>query len=170
MKPTLYDGCVISVKHDAMHVIDDEETLILEEESLSKMSEKAKDPETIKQNISHKLINYEKLIRLTEDFRKRFTPQQELSAEQAFWLHISNPSIESSSSPPVRVDKYPHWLFYFIYLSHKLISYTHTFIRAFGEEEGVVRILRSNDPKTLLIRHHFTTILPPQTTTIAMNF
>ncbi|GJV04474.1 hypothetical protein Tco_1338043 [Tanacetum coccineum] len=40
IKPTLYDGIVISAKHVAMHVIDDEETLILEEESRSKVSEK----------------------------------------------------------------------------------------------------------------------------------
>nr|GEW36962.1 hypothetical protein [Tanacetum cinerariifolium] len=36
-------------------------------------------------------------------FGKRFTPQQEFSAEQDFWLCISNPTIESSS-PPVRVE------------------------------------------------------------------
>nr|GEU38305.1 hypothetical protein [Tanacetum cinerariifolium] len=35
--PTLYDGIIISAKHVAMHVIDDEETLILEEESRLKM-------------------------------------------------------------------------------------------------------------------------------------
>ncbi|GJX31360.1 retrovirus-related pol polyprotein from transposon TNT 1-94 [Tanacetum coccineum] len=89
IKPTLYDGIVMSDKHVAMPVIDDEETLILEEESRSKMSEKEKDPEAIKQNISHKPIDYEKLNRLTKDFGKRFTPQQELSAEQAFWLRMS---------------------------------------------------------------------------------
>ncbi|GJV60068.1 hypothetical protein Tco_1466168, partial [Tanacetum coccineum] len=33
IKPTLYDGIVMSAKHVAMPVIDDEETLILEEES-----------------------------------------------------------------------------------------------------------------------------------------
>nr|GEX46572.1 hypothetical protein [Tanacetum cinerariifolium] len=76
MKPTLYDEIVISEKHVAMPVIDNEETLILEEENRSKI--------------------------LTDDFRKRFTPQQELSVEQAFWLRISNPTIESSL-PPVRV-------------------------------------------------------------------
>ncbi|GKE01867.1 reverse transcriptase domain-containing protein [Tanacetum coccineum] len=65
IKPTLYDGIVISAKHVAMPVIDDEETLILEEESRSKMSKKEKDPEAIKQNISHKPIDYEKLNRLT---------------------------------------------------------------------------------------------------------
>ncbi|GJW14532.1 retrovirus-related pol polyprotein from transposon TNT 1-94 [Tanacetum coccineum] len=104
IKPTLYDGIVIFDKHVAMFVIDDEETLILEEESRSKMSEKEKDPEANKQNISNKPIDYEKLNRLSEDFGKRFTPQQELLAEQAFWFHMSNPTIESSDKPPVKVE------------------------------------------------------------------
>ncbi|GJX39564.1 hypothetical protein Tco_0252867 [Tanacetum coccineum] len=47
MKPTLYDGVVLSNTHVVMPMIDDEETLILEEESRSKMFEKAKDPKTI---------------------------------------------------------------------------------------------------------------------------
>nr|GEU32374.1 reverse transcriptase domain-containing protein [Tanacetum cinerariifolium] len=42
--------------------------------------------------------------RLSEDFRKRFTPQQELSTEQAFWFRISNPIVESSNKPPVKVE------------------------------------------------------------------
>ncbi|GKB18270.1 hypothetical protein Tco_0852193 [Tanacetum coccineum] len=104
IKPTLYDGVVMSNAHVAMPVIDDEETLILEEESRSKMSEKAKDPEVIAKKISHKPIDYEKLNRLTEDFGKRFSPQQELSAEQAFWFHILNPTIKPSYTPPVIVD------------------------------------------------------------------
>ncbi|GJS80468.1 hypothetical protein Tco_0730349 [Tanacetum coccineum] len=83
IKPTLYEGIVISDKHVAMPVIDDEETLILEEESRSKMFEKEKDPETIKQNISNK---------------------PKLSAEQAFWFCMSNPTIESSDKPPVKVE------------------------------------------------------------------
>ncbi|GKA51873.1 hypothetical protein Tco_0745069 [Tanacetum coccineum] len=74
------------------------------EESRSKMFEKEKDPDAIKQKISHKPIDYEKLNRLSKDFRKRFTPQQELSAEQAFWLRISNPTIESSNIPPIKVE------------------------------------------------------------------
>nr|GEW46536.1 integrase, catalytic region, zinc finger, CCHC-type, peptidase aspartic, catalytic [Tanacetum cinerariifolium] len=45
IKPTLYDDIVISAKHVDMPVIDNEETLILEEESRSKMSKKEKDPE-----------------------------------------------------------------------------------------------------------------------------
>ncbi|GJY27153.1 integrase, catalytic region, zinc finger, CCHC-type containing protein [Tanacetum coccineum] len=71
IKPTLYDGIVMSDKHVVMHVIDDEETLILEEKSRSKMSEKAKDPEIINKNISHNTIDYEKLNRLFEDFGKQ---------------------------------------------------------------------------------------------------
>nr|GEZ95857.1 hypothetical protein [Tanacetum cinerariifolium] len=103
MKPTLYDGIVISDKHVAMHVIDNEETLLLEEESRLKMSKKAKDPEVIANKISHKPIDYEKLNRLMDDFGKRFSLQQKLSAEQAFWLRISNLTIKSSL-PPVRVE------------------------------------------------------------------
>ncbi|GJY96614.1 retrovirus-related pol polyprotein from transposon TNT 1-94 [Tanacetum coccineum] len=104
IKPTLYDGIVISDKHVAMHVIDDEETLILEEKIQSKMSEKGKDPEVIKKNISHKPIDYEKLNSLSEDFGKHFTPQQEMNAKQAFWFRISDPTIESSNPPPVKVE------------------------------------------------------------------
>nr|GEY21059.1 DNA replication ATP-dependent helicase/nuclease DNA2 [Tanacetum cinerariifolium] len=92
-----------ALEHVAMPVIDNEETLMLEEESRSKMSEKAKDLEVITKKISHKPIDYVKLNRLTDDFGKHFTPQQELSAEQAFWLRISNPTIESSL-PGVRVE------------------------------------------------------------------
>ncbi|GJW56572.1 hypothetical protein Tco_0103303 [Tanacetum coccineum] len=103
IKPTLYDGIVMSVKHVAMLVSDDEETLILEEESRLNISKKEKDLEVIKQNISHKPIDYEKLNRLSESFGKRFTPQQELSAEQAFWLHISNPTSKSSDASPVKI-------------------------------------------------------------------
>ncbi|GJU67749.1 hypothetical protein Tco_1254008 [Tanacetum coccineum] len=104
IKATLYDGIVISAKHVAMPVIDDEETLILEDESRSKMSKKEKDPEAIKQNISYKPIDYELINRLSDDFGKRFTLQQELSAEQAFWLRMSNPSSKPSDASPVKIE------------------------------------------------------------------
>ncbi|GKB73031.1 hypothetical protein Tco_0934443 [Tanacetum coccineum] len=44
IKPTLYDGSVIAKEHDVIFVIDDEEILILEEESQSKMLDKQNDP------------------------------------------------------------------------------------------------------------------------------
>nr|GEX01183.1 putative reverse transcriptase domain, ribonuclease H-like domain, aspartic peptidase domain protein [Tanacetum cinerariifolium] len=104
IKPTLYDGIVISAKHVAMPMIDNEETLILEEETRSKMSEKEKDPDAIKQHISQKPIDYEKLNRLTKDFGKRFAPQQELSAKQAFWLRMSVPTSKPSDALPVKIE------------------------------------------------------------------
>ncbi|GJW18342.1 hypothetical protein Tco_0025778 [Tanacetum coccineum] len=90
--------------HVAMPLIDDEETLILEEKSRSKMSEKAKDPEIIDKNISHKPIDYEKLNRLSEDFGKRFTPQQEMDTEQAFWLRISNLTSKPYDASLVKIE------------------------------------------------------------------
>ncbi|GKD90707.1 hypothetical protein Tco_1366214 [Tanacetum coccineum] len=69
------------------------------------MSEKAKDPEIINKNISHKLIDYEKLNRLSEDFGKRFTPQQEMDAEQAFWLRISNTTSKPSDASPIKIEE-----------------------------------------------------------------
>ncbi|GKB65978.1 hypothetical protein Tco_0927390 [Tanacetum coccineum] len=100
----MYDGIVISDKHVAMPVIDDEETLISEEKSRSKMSEKAKDPEIIDKNISHKPIDYENLNRLFEDFGKRFTPQQEMDVEQVFWLRISNPTSKPFDASLVKIE------------------------------------------------------------------
>ncbi|GJT45846.1 retrovirus-related pol polyprotein from transposon TNT 1-94 [Tanacetum coccineum] len=68
------------------------------------MSEKEKDLEAIKLNISHKPIDYEKLNRLSDDFGKRFTPQQELSAEQALWLRMSNPTSKPSDASPIKIE------------------------------------------------------------------
>ncbi|GJZ30654.1 hypothetical protein Tco_0575701 [Tanacetum coccineum] len=79
IKPTLYDGVVMSKTHVAMHVIDDEETLILEEESRSKLFEKAKDPEVIAKKILINLSIMENFNQPTTDaFGKGFfLPQQE---------------------------------------------------------------------------------------------
>nr|GEY20554.1 hypothetical protein [Tanacetum cinerariifolium] len=41
---------------------------------------------------------------LTLSQRKRFVPQQELSAKQAFWYHMSYPSNESSDASPVKME------------------------------------------------------------------
>nr|GEV43557.1 hypothetical protein [Tanacetum cinerariifolium] len=68
------------------------------------MYEKENDPEAIKQKFSHKPIDYVKLNQLSGDFRKRFVPQQEWSAEQAFWFNMSNPTTKSSVASPVKVE------------------------------------------------------------------
>ncbi|GKC25462.1 hypothetical protein Tco_1027612 [Tanacetum coccineum] len=84
IKPTLYDGSVLSSQHDVIPLIDDEETLILEEVSRSKMLAKQNDPILKEKKINTTLTNYVELNRLSEDFGKRFVPQQELFAEQDF--------------------------------------------------------------------------------------
>nr|GFB32526.1 hypothetical protein [Tanacetum cinerariifolium] len=103
IKPTIYDGIVISNKHVAMPMIDDEETLILEEVSRSEMAEKEKDLEAIKQKNSNKPIDYVKLNIIYEDFGKRFVPQEFL-ANEAFWYHMLNPSNKSSDALPVKME------------------------------------------------------------------
>ncbi|GJZ28700.1 hypothetical protein Tco_0573347 [Tanacetum coccineum] len=41
---------------------------------------------------------------LSDDFGKCFTAQQELSAEQAFWLRMSNHSSKPSDASPVKIE------------------------------------------------------------------
>ncbi|GJR58390.1 hypothetical protein Tco_1500552 [Tanacetum coccineum] len=104
IKPTLYDGSVISNKHVASHVFDDEETLILEEVSRSKMLAKQNDPISKEKKVNTTPINYAELNRLSEDFSKHFEPQEELSDEQAFWLQTSHPNTDQSASSPVKIE------------------------------------------------------------------
>nr|GEU29477.1 hypothetical protein [Tanacetum cinerariifolium] len=102
IKPTLYDGSFISSQHASSPVIDDEETLILEEVSQSKMLEKQSDPMSKENKVNTTPINYVELNRLSEDFGKRFTPQQELPDEHAFWLQTLCPNTDQSASLPVK--------------------------------------------------------------------
>ncbi|GKA77997.1 hypothetical protein Tco_0784534 [Tanacetum coccineum] len=82
IKPTLYDGSVLYKKHDVIYVVDEEETLILEEESRSKMLAKQNDSISKEKKINISLISYSELKKLAEDFGKRFVPQQELVVKQ----------------------------------------------------------------------------------------
>nr|GEV29676.1 hypothetical protein [Tanacetum cinerariifolium] len=43
------------------------------------------------------------IILLTKDFKKRFTPQQELSAKQAFWFCMSDPTSKPSKALLVKI-------------------------------------------------------------------
>nr|GEZ47909.1 hypothetical protein [Tanacetum cinerariifolium] len=94
IKPTLYDGSVISRKHDVIYVVDEEEALILEEENRSKMLTKQNDLIMKSKKINTTPIDYIKLNKLAEDFGKCFVPQMQLSVEQAFWLPLLNPKSE----------------------------------------------------------------------------
>ncbi|GJY28881.1 retrovirus-related pol polyprotein from transposon TNT 1-94 [Tanacetum coccineum] len=90
IQPTLYDGSVIAKEHVVISMIDDEETLILEEESRSNMLDKQNDPISIEKKIKISPTDYSKLNKIKEDFGKHFVTKKELSIEQAFWLKHSS--------------------------------------------------------------------------------
>ncbi|GJU17995.1 hypothetical protein Tco_1145961 [Tanacetum coccineum] len=83
---------------------DEEVTLFLKEVCRSKMLAKQTDQISIKQKINVSLINYVELNQLSKDFGKHFVPQQELSAEQAFWLQTSHPNTDQSDISPVKIE------------------------------------------------------------------
>ncbi|GKA52825.1 retrovirus-related pol polyprotein from transposon TNT 1-94 [Tanacetum coccineum] len=105
IKPILYDGNVLSKTHDVLSVVDDEETLILAEESRLKMVEKQNDLIMKKEKTNITLINYSRLNKLAKDFGKCFVPQQELSVEQKFSLQSSekNSKEPNTSNTPVKI-------------------------------------------------------------------
>nr|GEX44973.1 hypothetical protein [Tanacetum cinerariifolium] len=84
LKLKLYDGSVIE-NSDAIVIHDSEETLMLAEESRSKMIQKQNKPIMSEKKVNTKPVDYVALNQLSKDFKTRFVPQAELSAEQAFW-------------------------------------------------------------------------------------
>nr|GEX63283.1 copia protein [Tanacetum cinerariifolium] len=60
------------------------------------------DISTAKEVLMANLSSYGSNV-LSEDFRKRFVPQQELSAEQAFWLQTSHPNTNQSATSPAKI-------------------------------------------------------------------
>ncbi|GJS54551.1 retrovirus-related pol polyprotein from transposon TNT 1-94 [Tanacetum coccineum] len=93
IRPMLYDGNVIAKETNVISIVDSEETLMLKEESRSKMILKQNDPMVLEKKVNTKLIDYAELNRLSKDFGKRFVLQRELFDEQA--LH---PIIDQSAS------------------------------------------------------------------------
>ncbi|GJY07883.1 hypothetical protein Tco_0374937 [Tanacetum coccineum] len=104
IRPMLYDGSVITKETNVISIADSEETLMLQEESRSKMLLKQSDPMVLENKVNTKLINYARLNRLSEDFSKRFIPQQEQVDEQAFWLQTSHPNTDQSASSLVKIE------------------------------------------------------------------
>ncbi|GJS30271.1 retrovirus-related pol polyprotein from transposon TNT 1-94 [Tanacetum coccineum] len=106
IKTILYDGNVLSKTYNVLSVVDDEETLILVEESRLKMVEKQNDPIMKKEKINITLINYFELNKLSKGFGKCFVPLQELSAKQKFWLQSFDKNSEepSTSNTPVKIE------------------------------------------------------------------
>ncbi|GJY81647.1 retrovirus-related pol polyprotein from transposon TNT 1-94 [Tanacetum coccineum] len=68
IRPMLYDGNVIAKETYVISIDDSEETLMLKEESRSKMLLKQSDPIVLEKKINIKLVNYVVLNQLSEDF------------------------------------------------------------------------------------------------------
>ncbi|GJS45063.1 retrovirus-related pol polyprotein from transposon TNT 1-94 [Tanacetum coccineum] len=84
LEPKLYDGNV--VKNTSAIVIPDfKETLMLAEESHSKTLLKQQYPMVLENKVNTTSVDYAALNQLSQDFEKRFVPQTELSAKQAYW-------------------------------------------------------------------------------------
>ncbi|GJV45505.1 hypothetical protein Tco_1430041 [Tanacetum coccineum] len=104
LEPKLYDGNVIK-NTSAIVIPDSEETLMLAEESRSKMLLKQQDPMMLEKKVNTTPVDYAALNQLSQDFETRFVPQTELSAEQAFWSQNSmNSSEPTSSCRPTKVE------------------------------------------------------------------
>nr|GEX18755.1 reverse transcriptase domain-containing protein [Tanacetum cinerariifolium] len=106
LEPKLYDGSVIQ-KTDAIVIRNSEETLILEDESHSKMLQKQKDPMMYEKKVNIKPVDYAALNQLSKDFETRFVTQTELSAEQAFWSQNSRNSEEPNLSTSTTIVEVP---------------------------------------------------------------
>ncbi|GKD90457.1 hypothetical protein Tco_1365964, partial [Tanacetum coccineum] len=104
LEPKLYDGNIIK-NNSAIVILDSEEILMLAEESRSKMLLKQQDPTVLEKKVNTTPVDYAVLNQLSQDFEKRFVPQTELSAEQAFWSQNSmNSSDPSPSCRPTKVE------------------------------------------------------------------
>nr|GEV22969.1 hypothetical protein [Tanacetum cinerariifolium] len=106
LKPKLYDGSVTK-KSNAIVIHDSEETLLLAEESRSKMIEKQNDPKVAEKKVITKPIDYAVINQLSNDFETRFVPQTELSAKQAFWSRYSVQPEEPNLSASTTIVEVP---------------------------------------------------------------
>ncbi|GJV05285.1 ribonuclease H-like domain-containing protein [Tanacetum coccineum] len=95
LEPKLYNGNVIK-NTSAIMIHDSEETLMLAEESHSKMLLKQHDLMMLENKVNTTPVDYAALNQLSQDFEKQFVPQTALSTEQAFWsqnfMNSSNPN------------------------------------------------------------------------------
>ncbi|GJV49337.1 hypothetical protein Tco_1439549 [Tanacetum coccineum] len=107
LEPKLYDRNVILNTY-MIEIPDFKETLMLAKESRSKMLLKQQDLMVLEKKVNTKPVDYVAFNKFSQDFDKRFVPQTELSAKQAFWsqnfVPPSNPS-PSSTTNKVEVPK-----------------------------------------------------------------
>nr|GEX65301.1 hypothetical protein [Tanacetum cinerariifolium] len=104
IRKSFFKCILLKSQHAVIFVIDDNETLILEEKSRSKLLDKQNDLISMEKKIKISPIDYSKLNNIKEDFGKRFVTHKEFSIEQAFWLkHSSFPEIPVTSHTHVRI-------------------------------------------------------------------
>ncbi|GJT40998.1 hypothetical protein Tco_0940863 [Tanacetum coccineum] len=104
LEPKLYDGNVIK-NTSAIVIPDAEETLMLAEESRSKILLKEQDPMMLEKKVNTTPVDYAILNQLSKDFETRFVPQTEFFVEQAFWSKNFVNSLEPTLfSRPTKVE------------------------------------------------------------------
>ncbi|GJV97974.1 hypothetical protein Tco_1549551 [Tanacetum coccineum] len=92
-------------KNSAIVIPDSDETLMLAEESRSKMILKQQDPMILEKKVNTTPVDYAVLNQLSQDVETRFVSQTELFAEQAFWSqNFVNSSDPTPSSRPTKVE------------------------------------------------------------------
>ncbi|GJV90039.1 hypothetical protein Tco_1533977 [Tanacetum coccineum] len=92
-------------KNSAIVIPDSDETLMLAEESRSKMILKQQDPMILEKKVNTTPVDYAVLNQLSQDVETRFVSQTELFAEQAFWSqNFVNSSYPTPSSRPTKVE------------------------------------------------------------------
>ncbi|GJX17236.1 hypothetical protein Tco_0218068 [Tanacetum coccineum] len=92
-------------KESAIVIPDSDETLMLAEESRSKMILKQQDPMILEKKVNTTPVDYAVLNQLSQDVETRFVSQTELFAEQAFWSqNFVNSSYPTPSSRPTKVE------------------------------------------------------------------
>ncbi|GKC25293.1 retrovirus-related pol polyprotein from transposon TNT 1-94, partial [Tanacetum coccineum] len=102
-KPKLYDGNTI-LKMDTIVIPDSDETLMLCEESRSKLLLKEQDPMVVKHRVNTKPINY---AVLNNDYYKRFVRQSDLYSEHAYWKATSVLALDPSHSSTTVIVEVP---------------------------------------------------------------
>nr|GFA03651.1 hypothetical protein [Tanacetum cinerariifolium] len=92
-------------KTNAIVIRDSKKTLMLAEESHYKMLLKQKDLMMSEKKVNTKPVDYATLNQLSQDFKTRFVPQTELSAEQVFWSrNFMNSEEPNLSTRPTQVE------------------------------------------------------------------
>ncbi|GJX55892.1 integrase, catalytic region, zinc finger, CCHC-type containing protein [Tanacetum coccineum] len=92
IRPMLYDSNVIAKETNVISIADSEDTLLLEEESRSKMLLKQSDPMVLEKKVNTKQINYAELNRLSKDFEVQTVFNQMEAAVQQY--HVDKQCFE----------------------------------------------------------------------------